>query len=324
MGRSRSPTTLPAGAKEYLMLNSLMVPLDGSKFSEGSLPLATEVARATGARLHLAHIHVPYEPDSLLGSTSFQFEGVNMAEYDSHHREEEVEYMATLVRRLSAELEGVDARVIEGSRVVAGIAAHATEVGADMVFIASHGDPGVSHFWLGSVADELIRRTTVPLLVTGPRDGARAAFPTIRHILVPLDGSELAESVLAPAVELARATGARMTLVRVVPLVTVLGPRVLPLVQHELEPELARAKTYLDDVAAELRDEGLDVATRAAFGQAPPLTIAQMADASDADVIALATHGYGGLKRTLFGSVANRLLRATSRPVLIVRPAAVA
>jgi nucleotide-binding universal stress UspA family protein len=306
------------------MLDSLMVPLDGTKFSEGSLPLATEVARATGARLHLAHVHVPYEPDGLLGNTSFQFEGVDMAEYDGHHLEEEAEYMATLARRLSTEFPDVEARVLPGVRVAEGIASHATEVGAQMVFIASHGDPGISHFWLGSVADALIRRTTVPLLVTRPGDGRTAGIPAIRHILVALDGSELAESILQPATDLARATGARLTLARVVPLVTVLGPRIVPLEQHGPEHQRARAAAYLGGIAAELRDEGLDVSTQTAFGKAPPLALAQIAEASEADVIALATHGYGGLKRTLLGSVADRLLRATSRPVLIVRPAAVA
>jgi nucleotide-binding universal stress UspA family protein len=155
---------------------------------------------------------------------------------------------------------------------------------------------------------------------TRPDKGATAAFPTIRHILVPLDGSESAEGVLAPAAQFARGIGARLTLVRVVPLATDDGPGVFPLVQHEL----TRASTYLDDVAADLRDEGLDVATRAVFGHTAPLTIAQIADACEADLIALASHGYGGHERTPLGSVADRLLGATSRPVLIVRPAVVA
>jgi nucleotide-binding universal stress UspA family protein len=157
-------------------------------------------------------------------------------------------------------------------------------------------------------------------MATRIHDGATAAFPTVRHILVPLDGSELAEGVLAPAAQLARTIGARLTLVRVVPLVTDQGPGVFPNVQHEL----TRARTYLDDVAADLRNEGLDVAIRAVFGHTPPLTIAQMADASEADVIALTWHGYDDGERTPLGSVADGLLRATSRPVLIVRPAVVA
>jgi nucleotide-binding universal stress UspA family protein len=157
-------------------------------------------------------------------------------------------------------------------------------------------------------------------MLTRPDAGATASFPTIRHILVPLDGSESAEGVLAPAAQFARGIGARLTLVRVVPLVTDHGLGVFPLVQHEL----TRARTYLDDVAADLRDEGLDVAIRAVFGNTAPSTIAQIADACEADLIALASHGDGGREGTRLGSLADLLLGATSRPVLIVRPAIVA
>jgi nucleotide-binding universal stress UspA family protein len=129
-------------------------------------------------------------------------------------------------------------------------------------------------------------------MVPRPYDGETPSFPAIRQILVALDGSEFAESALAPAAGLARATGARLTLVRVVPLASDQGPFVVPFVQRDL----IRARTYLADVAAELRDEGLDVAVWAELGHATALTIAELADASHADVIALASHG-GGASR---------------------------
>ena len=304
------------------MLKSILVPLDGSKFSETSLPLATKLASATGAKLHLAQVHVPYEPDQLLANTPFQFEGVDMAAYDAHRLEQDQAYIADLGRRLGQDGPCVEGRLLEGHKVADRLAEYATEVHADIILMASHGHSGISRVWLGSVADELVRHSRTPLLVIRPSEHGDVVAPTLRHILVPLDGSDLAEGALGPASDLARATGARITLAHVVSIVTVLGPRILPVVQKEFEPELERATAYLEGVASGLRDEGLDVATQAVHGKTPALALPALAEELGADVIAMATHGYGGLKRTLLGSVADKLLRASSLPVLITRPEA--
>jgi nucleotide-binding universal stress UspA family protein len=306
------------------MLRTILVPLDGSKFSESSLPLATEIARAAGAKLYPTLVHVPYEPEQLLANTPFQFEGVDMAEYDAHRLERDREYMAELGGRLSRDGVCTEARVVESTSVADALAAHAALIGADLILMASHGHSGVSRAWLGSVADRLVRHSVTPLLVTRPRAEADPGTAAVAHILVPLDGSDLAERALGPAAELARATGARLTLAHVISVITVLGPRILPLVQHELEPELERAATYLERVADRLRADGLDVATHAVHGKTPPLAMSEMADKLGVDVIAMASHGYGGLKRAVLGSVADKLLRVSSLPVLITRPGAAA
>lgn len=308
------------------MLRSLMVPLDGSTFSESSLRFADRIARSTGGSLHLAHVHVPYEPDGLLGNTQFQFEGVNVAEYDAQHREREAEYLTDLADRLSDEGTSVDAKVLDGSEVAEELAAYADEVHTDMIFITTHGYSGANRLWIGSVADEMIRRTTRPLFVIHPE--AKGALPegvfSVRRILIPLDGSKLAESVLDPATELARATGARITLLHVVPMPELSGWPVLAPMRAKPVAKLDGAINYLDGIASELRDEGLEVDVRALRGQQPAITIADAAREVDADVIALATHGYGGLKRALLGSVADKLLRTSTLPLLIMRPPVVA
>ncbi len=303
------------------MLKTILVPLDGSKFSETTLPLATAVAQTTGASLHLVQVHVPYEPEALLANTPFQFEGVNMAEYDAHRLEQDRAYIGELGQRLRKDGICVEAQVLPGLRVASSLAEYADEHQVDMIFMATHGHSGVSRLWLGSVADELIRKSRIPVLVSHPDLDAESGMPAVTHILVALDGSDLAESVLGAVSELAHATGARITLVHVVALVTVLGPRILPLVQHELEPELERAAAYLERMARGLRDEGLDVDTKAVHGKTPALALPELADRLGADVIAMATHGYGGLKRALLGSVADKVVRSSPLPVLAVRPA---
>ena len=306
------------------MVKLILVPLDGSKFSESSLPLAMAIGRATGARLHVAQIHVPYEPEALLGSTPFQFEGVDIEEYDARRLEQDQAYISQLGSRIGNDGLAVEASVLKGRRVADGLAGFADEVGADLIVLASHGHTGASRTWLGSVADELVRHSNRPLLVSRPVDGVEAAAPTLRHILVPLDGSKLAEGALGPALDVARATGARITLAHVVATVTMHGPRSLTPVRRKIRSEFEAAEAYLDGVAASLKEEGLDVDTRVVEGKTPAVVLSELADAIGADMIAMATHGYGGVRRALLGIVADKVLRMSSLPVLITRPATAA
>jgi nucleotide-binding universal stress UspA family protein len=308
------------------MLRSLLVPLDGSTFSERSLPFAGKIARATGASMHLAHVHVPYEPDSLLGDTQFQFEGVNVAEYDAQDRDREEEYLTGLVGKLADAGAPVDLKMLDGSEVAEELAAYADEVQTDMIFMTTHGHSGANRLWLGSVVDEMVRRTKLPLFVIHPEE--HGTLPdgvfSVRHILIPLDGSKLAESVIDPATEVARATGARITLVHVVPTPEMSGWPVLPALRERPVPKLDGAIAYLEGIADELRGEGLDVRTHAMHGAHAAVTIAGVAESLNADVIALATHGRGGLKRAFLGSVADKLLRSSTLPLLVMRPPALA
>jgi nucleotide-binding universal stress UspA family protein len=303
------------------MLRSILVPLDGSRSSEGSLPFAAKVARTTGGKLHLAHVHVPYEPESLLANTQFQYEGVSVDEYDAESRDREEKYLSRLAARLSGEGTATDAKLLEGTEVADRLSHYAEEVETDMIFMTTHGYSGVNRLWLGSVADEIIRHTTVPLFVVHPKEADEPpAELSVRHILIPLDGSELAESVLGPATELARATNAKLTLVHVVPSGEMSSWPVLAPLRERPVPPLDRAETYLRGIAEELRLKGVDVEIRAEHGNMPATVIHHVADHVGADVIAMATHGYGGLKRTLLGSVADKLLRSSTLPLLILRP----
>jgi nucleotide-binding universal stress UspA family protein len=305
------------------MLRSLLVPLDGSQMGEWSLPLATRVARSTGAELHLAHVHVPYEPDHLLSNSSFQWEGVDMWDYDRRHLGQEDQYLHGWEERLQGEGTTVDVKVLDhGTPVTDGLVAYSDEVGADLIVMTSHGRSGLQRALWGSVADEMIRRTPVPVLVVHPdrEDVPSAMVRAVDHILVPLDGSPLAEGVLGPAKDLAEAMGARITLTHVVPDLSYLGPRILGFRPDRLEPALDGALAYLEPLAADLRREGLDATVHPVSGGEPAKSIAALADELGVDLVALATHGYGGVKRTMLGSVTDRLLAATELPLLVVRP----
>lgn len=303
------------------MLTSLLVPLDGSEFSERTLPLARGLARATGASLHLAHVHVSHSPDHFLGHTQFQWEGLDLDEYDQRHRAQEETYLARVLERVHDDGTRVDTALLEGN-VAQKIAEHADTVGADLILITTHGHTGVSRMWLGSVADTLVRTTHLPLLVLHPGEHGNVppAVLTFQNILVPLDGSDLALSILDPVKELASATDAQITLAHVVSSTAIVGSRLLPLLPDDIGPAMKRAVAYLDERAEELREEGFPVETRVVEHEIPAKALCWMAKDAGADLIAIATHGYGGVKRAVLGSVADKVLRGSPLPLLVQRP----
>lgn len=303
------------------MLQSLLVPLDGSEFSERSLPLACGLARATGARLHLALVHVAHPPDHFLSNTQFHFEGLDMDEYDTRHREEEQAYLREVMSRIGNGDTHVDSALLEGN-VADELASYAQKVNSDVILITTHGHTGLNRMWLGSVADALVRHTTLPLLAIHPAEpgGRPADVSTVEHILVALDGSDMAEKALPAAADLARASGADLTLLHVVSSTATMGPRLFPIMPDDVVTAMEKADAYLDEVAERLRDQGLEVDVQVAEHEVPSHAIVEVARRLGADLIAMATHGYGGLRRALLGSVADKVLRSSPLPVLLVRP----
>ncbi|MBI3966397.1 MAG: universal stress protein [Chloroflexi bacterium] len=147
------------------------------------------------------------------------------------------------------------------------------------------------------------------------------------RILVALDGSDLAERVLPYVEALAEKFGSVVTLVRATTppgALTVGAPGSVPVPVPILDPkpivEAERRETsaYLSDLAIRLRSQGLTVACEQPEGFAADVIVMQ-AGALPADLIAMTTHGRGGLGRALFGSVADEVLRSASCPVLLVR-----
>lgn len=302
------------------MPRHILVPLDGSPFSEHAVPVALDIARRTGARLHLVHVHevavAEVYPDGL---------PVFDERWDGALRAQEEDYLRSLAHRCM-ETGGISpvTELLEGP-VQAAIASYASELGIDRIVMTTHGRGGISRAWVGSVADGLIRKAAVPILLIRPKEqivdwrrGAEA-----RHVLIPLDGSEMGEGILEPAVELGSLLGARFTLLRVVLPVPFAGGRHTAAAAFS-EDAVARsrqsAEEYLQRVAARLRERGLTVSTAAVVHTAPALGILDYAATGSVDMIAMATHGRGGWSRVALGSVADKVMRGTMMPVLLYRP----
>ena len=303
------------------MLRSLLVPLDGTRFSEGALPLAEGIAQATGAELHLAHVHIPHPPDALLANTQFQYEGVDLDEYEAHEREWEKTYLDGLTQRVSKEATtAVDAVLLDGD-VQETLRDYAKKVNADAVVISTHARKGVRRAWMGSVAEALIRAGDLPVLaVHAEEDGSLETPSTVSNILVPLDGSELSEAILPHAVELALAFNATVTLLQVISSRFPTDTGLVPALPQHWTEALQEGEDYLDKIAHRIRARGLRADPMVMAHPNPAKAIHDVAEEVQADMVAMATHGYTGLKRALFGSVAETVLRTTEKPVLMRRP----
>ncbi|HWG46595.1 MAG TPA: universal stress protein [Gemmataceae bacterium] len=295
------------------MYRSILVPLDGSLPSEQSLPYAAALARRSGATLQLAYVHTPL----LLGEGTMY-----LGTPDVQLWEQEKEYLLNVVDRLKkVGLEKVSARVLEGP-IAETLQEQALGEGSDLIVMTTHGRGPVSRFWLGSVADQLAHRLPIPLLLIRTREEVPPPTdePEVRNVLVALDGTPVAEQILEPAGTLAKLLGASFTLLRVVPSV---APHVVyraAAVGATLADTLrAEAHVYLQRVASSLRDQGFVVQTRIIAHAHPATAILNEAASGEYDLLALETHGRRGLPRLFLGSVADKVVRGTSIPVLVHR-----
>jgi nucleotide-binding universal stress UspA family protein len=179
-----------------------------------------------------------------------------------------------------------------------------------LLAMATHGRRGLDRLRLGSVAEAVLRRSEVPLLIARPDTaGARG-----QAILVALDGSPLAEEILPDVERLAKATGRAVEIASVsLPAVTAGGVGEFPMYFPQDDPE-----PYLKGVCARLAGSGIAAKPVALSGRAAPALLAYAAE-SGAGFIALTTHGRTGLRRALLGSIAEEILRNAPCPTLVRR-----
>jgi nucleotide-binding universal stress UspA family protein len=308
------------------MYRNLLVPLDGSPFSKHALPFACGIAQRSGAGLHLAHVHVLNDP--------IYIEGLPVVDAELHSlgREHERAYL-NRIRTQLASTTGlpITCADLDSDGSVAGVLARYAEANAiDLVAMTTHGRRGLARAWLGSVADALVRCSPVPLLLLRPGksapDLAMAQTPQFKRILIPLDGSALSEQILEPALELGSLAQAEYVLVRVVePFVLMDYAPVAQASRLDMkltQEQLATVRHDLEQVAERLRATGQIVHARALLAEQPAVAILDEAHRQDADLIAMTTHGRSGLARLLLGSVADKVLRGATLPVLMQRPQA--
>lgn len=304
------------------MYRNLLVPLDGSPFGEYALSFAWRIAQQSGAALHLAHVHALTDP--------IYVEGMPVIDADWHTlgREHERAYLEHVRDRLlsTAQRPIVCANPDNDGSIAGTLAQYVVAHQIDLVVMTTHGHGGLTRAWLGSVADALVRSSPAPLLLLRPSENAHeiAERSLFQRVLIPLDGSALSEQILGPALELGGLAQAEYTLLRVAEpfVLTSYAPlaQINRLDEQLTQEGLAEARAYVRRVAERLFVEGRTVHARALLAEQPAAAILDEAHRQETDLIALTTHGRGGLARLLLGSVADKVLRGAALPMLIARP----
>jgi len=279
--------------------------------AERALAVAAALAVRLGSGVHLVHVHRERVADEL---PTYGLTG-------EAARAAAEEYVRRTADRLRADRGGTISGVVLDGSAAGAIVSHAQSMGADLIVMSSHGRTGASRFWLGSVADTVIRSATVPvLMVRGESRGLNGLF---EQVLVPLDGSEQAEAALPHAIALAKLCDGHVHLLQVEERAEDLRVSVWGLASHDaddLPARLASADRYLHHVVARFERDWppATVSVEARGGHRIGEAIAQAAMDQGADLIAMTTHGRGA-SRLLIGSVADKVIRGTECSVLLYR-----
>lgn len=296
---------------------SILVPVDGSALAEQAIPLALAIAERAGSQVRLVLVHREVSPLRWMEPAQ-QYTGALLAVERS-----ESDYLKALTGRLGTPPGTTLTSAALKGPVVSTLARYIREVGVDLVVMTTHGRGGIRRAWLGSVTDELIRTVNVPIIVVRAQPSAAlTGTVNVPEILVPLDGSPLAEAALGPVAALAGFFDAKISLVNVVQPVLLVPDHTVPSGYDERLTSIQRdtARDYLRDLAEGLREQGLSASGVAVLGAGTADTILDLARPERVGMIALATHGRGSLRRLTLGSVADKLVRAADVPVLVVRP----
>ena len=301
----------------------MLVPLDGSKLAEEVFVYAKELAGRLDLDLDLLHVCNPEESELIYMHRAY------------------VERMAEIVgnqSRLVQERTGIQpgGKVVEArGEVVLGnpaeeILRYADENNDDLILMATHGRSGIRHWAIGSVAEKVLRASRVPVWLVRagiPQEVVYDKWPK-RTVLVPLDGSELAECALPHVEALVKQRGAELVeivLLRVCESSAISSdyPADMPLswedhVKRVTDHTKQMSERYLAGVEKRLKDAGLKVRSEVLIGK-PAVEIVDYANRNPFNLIVMVTHGRSGLSRWAYGSVANKVLHGVSSPTLLIR-----
>ena len=283
------------------MYRKILVPLDGSKFSEQVLPYAQVIAGAYGAPVELLSIT---DPDARPPQPDDRY----LEEIAAKHFRASVPVTTTMQI-------GKPAQVIVD---------RAKEPPSCLIAMATHGLSGPRRWLIGSVVSKVIQTAANPLLLIRPAESADSSAPVrLDTVFVPLDGSGLAEKTLPHVCALAKALKLEIHLVRVYTLpadafvvadgVIAQGPAIYR------EEQKNEAETYLEGKVAGLRADGFHRVVATAIEGDAAGEIVDIALKTPNNLIAMSTHGRSGIGRWVMGSIAERVIQHSQDPVLLIR-----
>ncbi len=295
-------------------VNTVLAATDFSKNAGVALDWACEIAKAHDARLVLFHAFMP--PVLPTAAPEFVPLPADVYEAQQEHVKELIEEQAAARRASGVKIEPR----IQMGHAAPTIVAGAEQEEADLVVLGTRGLTGIERLFLGSVAAKVIREAPCPVLAV-PMDEVEAHRP-VRSLLIPTDFSDDAQLAIQAALRMVGPLAAevKLTLLHVWRIPPVAGPWPANTLELLTKETAAAARRRIDEVAAPLRNAGLEVETKESEGD-PAEVIDREAARVNADLIAMGSHGRSGLSRLFLGSVSERTLTAAPCPILTVHHA---
>ena len=298
----------------------ILVPLDGSRLAAAALPYAVTLARAFEARITLLAVIEPF-----MGGVGVP--RPEAAEFNERQIAMNTAYLESVAASIRTHDRSVTT-VLRHGNAAEEILAYAEEEVCALIVISSHGRTGLARFRMGSVAQHVVRHSTVPTLVVQPREEAPLTDETtVTGVTVTLDGSVLAEQALPLGTAIARKLAVPLTLLRIsLTHITLAdaawdGAYDYPDTQEMKHAEAQIIEAYMQRIAAPLRALGLEVHThwqRSPANEADEDLGACLARQPEGLAV-VTSHGRGGILRWVLGSTAESLLDGAPCPILIVR-----
>jgi nucleotide-binding universal stress UspA family protein len=297
----------------------ILVPLDGSPLSEHALAYAAALSQP-GSTVTLLHVDTPEaatNPAMLEVVVAAQSGEVPIDD------ESQASVLTAVAERWKTSIKGaVTTSVIFGDPKTE-ILRTADESNADVIVCATRGRGAIGRWAFGSVADDLARSATIPVLVVrASEDEIAPGAATLARIVFPYDGSELADSAQPVAISLAETLGLPVHVISaydpgpVGPISTGMDAAYPLTAYAEIQDELEElAKESVAKAETTFKDAGLTVTTAVHLG--PPALVIEDALAAN-DLIVMTSRGRGGLQRAVLGSVAEKLIRDGKAPTVLV------
>lgn len=297
------------------MPRPILVPLDGSEFSEQAVPAALGIAKRNEAPLALVLVHELYVPPPE-GPREIMFVNPVM---DSEWRSRQAAYMRDLVARLKKRTTvNITGNVMDGP-VIPGLVEHAESCDAQLVVMATRGESSAGRLWLASVTRALTHRSPVPVLLVKPdAPGFDTRSERFARVLIPVDGSHLSETAIEHAVTVAGTVGVEYILLRVV----------TPVEEWELgagswasadDLAMTEAQAYTSELVTRLARRGIKATAETVRATRSSPAILAAARAHEVDLIAITTHSRGAASRLFRRSVADAMARAVGPAALVAR-----
>ncbi|WP_178916079.1 universal stress protein [Natronomonas gomsonensis] len=283
------------------MFQRILLPTDGSEASSIAAEAAVSLADQFDAKLHVIHV---LEHDQISTGTG----GDNTT---ARYGEEAVQ--AAIELAASSDVEATRAVIEKTKSIHQEILTYTDEHSIDCIVIGTRGTSGLSRILLGSVAEQTLRESPVPVMTVHEET---VIDPDIGSILVPTDGSESAQTAVDQAGKLARSVDGTLHVIYVVETGQVInGDRV-----RRLQEALEEIGEKALDLALEQVQSSTYLPTETSIlNGLPYLEIVRYAEEHDVDCIVMGTHGQKGIRRFLLGSTTDRVIRRADVPVISVK-----